>query len=50
MKSEKKPIPRKHREYPPIYEKIVPVFLIVLALLVIGLLIAAFGVVLGFVA
>ena len=47
MKTEKKSPPR---EYPPIYEKIVPVFLVVLAFVVIGILIAAVGVVVGFVA
>lgn len=46
MKTEKK---SPSREYPPIYEKIVPVFLVVLALVVIGILIAAAGVVVGFV-
>ena len=50
MKSEKKSPSREQREYPPIYEKIVPVFLVVLAFVVIGILIAAVGVVVGFVA
>ena len=47
MKTKKK---TPSREYPPIYEKFVPVFLVVLAFVVIGILIATVGVVVGFVA
>ena len=46
MSDEKK---KTSREYPPIYEKTVPIVLGILALIVIGLIIAAVGVVLGFV-
>jgi len=44
MKPEKKP---PKREYPPLYEKMVPIMLVLLALVIIGVLIAAFSVVLG---
>ncbi len=46
MKIEKKTPPR---EYPPFYEKIIPVTLTILVLAVIGILITAIGVALGLV-
>ena len=46
MSSEKKKTPRA---YPLVYEKVIPVLLGILALIVIGLIVAAIGVVLGFV-
>ena len=46
MTEEKKKSPR---EYPPLYEKAVPIVLGILVLVVIGLIVAAAGVVLGFV-
>ncbi|MBT3337673.1 MAG: hypothetical protein HN855_15110 [Anaerolineae bacterium] len=47
MKIEKK-VPA--RQYPPLYEKVVPIMLFLLVVIVIGVLIIAFGVVLGLVA
>ncbi|MCF6277389.1 MAG: hypothetical protein L3J16_01380 [Anaerolineales bacterium] len=38
------------RKYPPIYEKIVPAVLIILAVVIVGILVAAFGVALGLIA
>jgi len=38
------------REYPPIYEKVVPVLLGILAVIVVGVLLAAVGVALGVIA
>lgn len=46
MKTQKKTPPRA---YPPFYEKIIPVTLTILVLVVVGILITAFGVVLGLV-
>jgi len=46
MSTEKK---KTSREYPPIYEKTVPVLVGILAVAVIGMIIAAVGVLLGFV-
>ncbi|MBT3321960.1 MAG: hypothetical protein HN392_06705 [Anaerolineae bacterium] len=46
MKTEKKAPSRK---YPPFYEKIIPVTLIILILVIAGVLITAFGVALGLV-
>jgi len=46
MKIEKK---TPSREYPPFYEKIIPVILIILILVITGVLITAFGVALGLV-
>lgn len=46
MTAEKKNSPR---EYPPAYEKIVPVALVLLAIVIAGILIAAAGVVLGWI-
>lgn len=37
------------REYPPIYEKAVPVLVVILGLIVLGLIVAAVGVLLGFI-
>jgi len=45
MRTEKKPA----RAYPPLYEKMIPIMLVLLAIVIIGVVIAAFGVVLGFV-
>ncbi len=41
---------KSHREYPPIYEKIVPVSLVILGLVIMGILLATVGVALGFIA
>lgn len=38
------------RQYPPVYEKIVPALLFVLALVIVGVLLAAVGVALGIIA
>jgi uncharacterized membrane protein len=48
MTDSEKKIP--DRQYPPVYEKVVPVVLTVLAVVVTGVLIVAFGVALGLVA
>ena len=39
--------PTKKRQYPPLYEKIVPIALVVLALAILALLIISFAVALG---
>jgi len=46
MNSEEK-IPT--RKYPPIYEKMIPIMLVILGIIILGVLIATFGVVLGIV-
>ncbi len=40
---------RPERQYPPVYEKVVPIALILLAIVVVGVLFAAFGFALGLV-
>jgi len=46
MKSDKK---NPTRKYPPLYEKMIPIMLVFLGIVILGVVIAAIGVVLGLV-
>jgi hypothetical protein len=45
--SDKDPKPRPKRQYPPVYEKIIPIALMLIALAIVIVLVIIFGVALG---